>query len=140
MNTIEHERAAYAAGDIDRADLLARIDDLTRALGESVAENETLHDENGALADQASELRDELDECLMAGMRPARGIGETEFTFDHPNGDVLTCYLEIDEGDETEPPRATLVNAYLGAVDVQGLLPPPIIDQIEAEALGHSWP
>ena len=137
MTTLEHERAAYAAGDIDRADLLARIDDLTRALGESVAENETLRDENGALADQASELRDELDECLMAGMRPARGIGETEFTFDHPNGDMLTCYLEIDEGDETEPPRATLVNAYLGAVDVQGLLPFAIIDQIEAEALNE---
>jgi hypothetical protein len=34
----------------------------------------------------------------------------------------------------------TLVNAYLGAVDVHGLLPIPIIDQIEAEALGHSWP
>ena len=135
MNTIELELAAYAAGDIGRADLLARIDDLTRALGESVAENETLRDDMGALADQASELRDELDECLMAGMRPARGIGETEFTFDHPNGDMLTCYLEIDEGDETEPPRATLVNAYLGAVDVHGLLPHAIIDQIEAEAL-----
>lgn len=140
MNTIELELAAYAAGDIDRADLLARIDDLTRALGESVAENETLREDFQALEDKAAELRDELDECLMAGMRPARGIGEVEFTFDHPNGDVLTCYLEIDEGDETEPPRATLVNAYLGAVDVQGLLPLPIIDQIEAEALGHSWP
>jgi hypothetical protein len=131
----EQERAAYAAGDIDRADLLARIDDLTRALGESVAENETLREDFQALEDKAAELRDELDECLMAGMRPARGIGETEFTFDHPNGVVLTCYLEIDEGDETEPARATLVNAYLGAVDVQGLLPLPIIDQIEAEAL-----
>jgi hypothetical protein len=47
----------------------------------------------------------------------------------------LTCYLEIDWGDETERPHATLVNAYLGAVDVQGLLPFSIIDQIEAEAL-----
>ena len=139
MTTLELELAAYAAGDIDRADLLARIDDLTRALGESVAENETLREDFQVLEDKAAELRDELDECLMAGMRPARGIGETEFTFDHPNGDVLTCYLEIDEGDETEPPRATLVNAYLEAVDVQGLLPLPIIDQIEAEALGHSW-
>lgn len=86
------------------------------------------------------QLQAELDQCLMAGMTPAPGIGETEFIFDHPNGDELTCYLEIDWGDETEPPRATLVNAYLGAVDVQGLLPLPIIDQIEAEALGHSWP
>jgi hypothetical protein len=88
-----------------------------------------------ALEDMVRELREELAECLMAGMRPARGIGETEFTFDHPNGDELTCYLEIDWGDETEPPRATLVNAYLGAVDVQGLLPVKIIDQIEHEAL-----
>ena len=133
--TTELERAAYAAGDTRTADLLARIDDLQRALGESVAENERLSDENGALEDMARELREELDECLMAGMRPLRGIGETEFTFDHPNGDELTCYLEIDEGDETEPPRATLVNAYLGAVDVLGLLPIPLIDRIEAEAL-----
>lgn len=133
--TTELERAAYAAGDTARADLLARIDDLTEALGRAVAENEQLSDENGALTDQARELREELDECLMAGMRPARGIGETEFIFDHPNGDELVCYLEIDWGDETEPPRATLVNAYLGAVDVLGLLPLPIIDQIESEAL-----
>jgi hypothetical protein len=137
MNTIEHERAAYAAGDIDRADLLARIDDLTRALGESIAENETLRDENGALADQASELREELDECLMAGMRPARGIGEVEFTFDHPNGDEIVCHLEYDAGDETEPERMTLVGAYIGATDVHGLLPFAIIDQIEAEALNE---
>ena len=88
-----------------------------------------------ALEDMIRELREELDECLMAGMRPARGIGETEFIFDHPNGDELVCYLEIDWGDETEPARATLVNAYLGAVDVQGLLPLPIIDRIESEAL-----
>jgi hypothetical protein len=136
----EQERAAYAAGDIDRADLLARIDDLTRALGESVAENETLREDRDALTDQARELREELDECLMAGMTPAPGVGEYIFEFDHPNGDTLTCYLEIDWGEETEPARATLVNAYLGATDVHGLLPFAIIDQIEAEALGHSWP
>jgi hypothetical protein len=135
MNTIEHERAAYAAGDTGRADLLARIDDLTRALGEAVAENERLNDDMGALEDMASELREELDECLMAGMTPARGIGETEFTFDHPNGDTLTCHLEYDAGDETEPERMTLVGAYIGATDVHGLLPHAIIDQIEAEAL-----
>jgi hypothetical protein len=139
MTTTELERAAYMAGDTARADLLARIDDLQRALGESVAENERLNDENGALEDMIRELREELDECLMAGMRPARGIGETEFTFDHPNGDELICYLEIDWGDETERPHATLLNAYLGAVDVLGLLPLPIIDQIENESLGTSW-
>jgi hypothetical protein len=85
------------------------------------------------------QLQAELDQCLMAGMTPAPGVGEYVFEFDHPNGDTLICYLEIDWGEETEPARATLVNAYLGAVDVQGLLPLPIIDQIEAEALGHSW-
>lgn len=88
-----------------------------------------------ALEDMVRELREELAECLMAGMTPAPGIGETEFIFDHPNGDELTCYLEIDWGEETEPPRATLVNAYLGAVDVLGLLPIPLIDRIESEAL-----
>lgn len=41
----ELERAAYAAGDTGRADLLARIDELQRALGESVAENEALRGE-----------------------------------------------------------------------------------------------
>jgi len=92
------------------------------------------------LEDKAAELRDELDECLMAGMTPARGVGEYVFEFDHPNGDTLTCHLEYDAGDETEPERMTLVNAYLGATDVHGLLPFAIIDQIEAEALGHSWP
>jgi hypothetical protein len=135
MTTTELERAAYMAGDIKTADLLARIDDLTAALGRAVAENETLREDRDALVDQARELREELDECLMAGMRPARGIGETEFIFDHPNGDELVCYLEIDWGDETEPARATLVKAYRGTVDVQGLLPLPIIDQIESEAL-----
>jgi hypothetical protein len=140
MNTIEHERAAYAAGDTGRADLLARIDDLTEALGRAVAENEVLREDMGALTDQARELREELDECLMAGMTPAPSVGEYVFEFDHPNGNTLTCHLEYDAGDETEPERMTLVNAYLGATDVHGLLPIPIIDQIEAEALRHSWP
>jgi hypothetical protein len=50
MTTTELERAAYVAGDIDRAGLLARIDDLTEALGRAVAEIETLRDERDALA------------------------------------------------------------------------------------------
>jgi hypothetical protein len=133
--TTELERAAYAAGDTHTANLLARIDDLQRALGESVAENERLSDENGALDDMVRELREELDECLMAGMTPARGIGEVEFTFDHPNGDEIICHLEYDAGDPSESERMTLVGAYIGAVDVHGLLPHAIIDQIEAEAL-----
>ena len=41
----ELERAAYMAGDTERAGLLARIDELTRALGEAVAEIENLTEE-----------------------------------------------------------------------------------------------
>jgi uncharacterized membrane protein len=41
MNTIEQERAAYAAGDTVRADLLAQIDDLAQR----VAAAEKLLDE-----------------------------------------------------------------------------------------------
>ena len=56
MTTTELERAAYVAGDTDRAGLLARIDDLTEALGRAVAENEELRDERDALADQLKEV------------------------------------------------------------------------------------
>jgi hypothetical protein len=50
MKTEELERAAYLAGDIDRAGLLARIDELQRALGEAVIEIEQLTEERDALA------------------------------------------------------------------------------------------
>jgi hypothetical protein len=139
MTTTEIERAAYMAGDTTTADLLARIDDLTEALGRAVAEYEALSDENHGLADQNDKLRGELDECIMAAMRPLAGIGETEFIFDHPNGDELVCYVEIDEGDETQAPRAVLLNAYLGAVDVMGVLAAEITGQIEREAVAELW-
>ena len=58
MRTDELERAAYAAGDTDRAGLLARIDELTRALGEAVAEVENLTEERDALADQLHDIRE----------------------------------------------------------------------------------
>lgn len=45
MKTDELERAAYVAGDTARAGLLARIDELTLALGEAVAEVENLREE-----------------------------------------------------------------------------------------------
>jgi hypothetical protein len=98
----------------------------------------TIEDFN-ALEDMIRELREELDECVMAAMRPLAGIGETEFKFQHPNGDELVCYVEIDEGDETQAPRAVLLNAYLGAVDVYGLLPATIVGQIEREAVAELW-
>ena len=46
MKTIdEQERAAYMAGDTKTAELLARIDELQRALGQAVAENEELRND-----------------------------------------------------------------------------------------------
>ena len=61
MRTIdEQERAAYAAGDTDRAELLARIDALQRALGQAVADIEELTDERNALRDELNELREVL--------------------------------------------------------------------------------
>ena len=44
MTTNEQERAAYMAGDTKTAELLARIDDLQRALGQALAENEELRE------------------------------------------------------------------------------------------------
>ena len=60
MTTTELERAAYAAGDTARAGLLARIDDLTEALGRAVAENEVLLEERDALAIELQDLREVL--------------------------------------------------------------------------------
>jgi len=42
MTLHEQERAAYIAGDTERAELLARIDELQRALGRAVAELELM--------------------------------------------------------------------------------------------------
>jgi hypothetical protein len=50
MITDELERAAYMAGDTASAGLLARIDELTRALGDAVAEIEQLTEARDALA------------------------------------------------------------------------------------------
>ena len=59
MNTIQdQERAAYTAGDTDRAALLARIDDLTEALGRAVAEIEDLTCERDSLV---AELREVME-------------------------------------------------------------------------------
>jgi hypothetical protein len=59
MNTIQDlERQAYMVGDIDRAGLLARIDELTRALGKAVAEIEDLTCERDSLV---AELREVME-------------------------------------------------------------------------------
>ena len=44
MTIDEQERAAYAAGDIKTAELLARIDALQRALGQAMADIEELRE------------------------------------------------------------------------------------------------
>jgi hypothetical protein len=56
--TIEQERHAYISGDTATAKLLARIDALQRALGEAVAEIESLHGELDYLreVDHASDI------------------------------------------------------------------------------------
>ena len=61
MKTDELERAAYLAGDTASAGLLARIDALTRALGEAVAEVENLRDECDALADKLKDISEGAD-------------------------------------------------------------------------------
>jgi len=45
MSYDENERAAYMAGDTVKADLYHRLDQLTQALGEAVAEIEELKKE-----------------------------------------------------------------------------------------------
>jgi hypothetical protein len=60
MITDELERAAYMAGDTARAGLLARIDDLTEALGDSVADEFTELEQITAERDMLLERVDEL--------------------------------------------------------------------------------
>ena len=49
MQTDELERSAYITGDTRTAGLLARIDDLQKALGDTLADNVTLQQENDIL-------------------------------------------------------------------------------------------
>lgn len=49
MQIDELERVAYITGDTHTADLLARIADLQKALGDTLAENLTLQQENDIL-------------------------------------------------------------------------------------------
>jgi hypothetical protein len=72
MTTEELEIVAYMAGDTARAGLLARIDDLTQALGESVADEltelELITTERDMLLERVDELLGELAE-LREGMQ-----------------------------------------------------------------------
>ncbi len=57
MTTDELERTAYMAGDTHTAGLLARIDDLCRALGKATVDNEELQQENDILRDELRDAR-----------------------------------------------------------------------------------
>jgi cell division protein FtsB len=61
MSYDENERAAYAAGDMVAAGLYHRLDQLTQALGEAVAELEELNKELARAESRADDLQTELD-------------------------------------------------------------------------------
>ena len=60
MTLDEQERAAYIAGDTERADLFGRLDDLTEALGEQIAQETNTIDNLTAERDMLLERVDEL--------------------------------------------------------------------------------
>jgi regulator of replication initiation timing len=64
MSYDENERAAYMAGDTVKADLYHRLDQLTQALGESVAEIEQLKLEITHAENRAEDLQIQLDRAL----------------------------------------------------------------------------
>ena len=61
MSYDENERAAYMAGDTVAAGLYHRLDQLTQALGEAVAEIEELKKEITRAENRADDLQIELD-------------------------------------------------------------------------------
>lgn len=64
MTYDENERAAYMAGDMATADLYHRLDQLTQALGEAVAEIEELKNEITRAENRADDLQMELDRAM----------------------------------------------------------------------------
>jgi regulator of replication initiation timing len=60
----ENERAAYMAGDMATAGLYYRLDQLTQALGEAVAEIEELKKEITRAENRADDLQMELDRAM----------------------------------------------------------------------------
>lgn len=61
MTNNENERAAYAAGDTVTAGLYHRLDQLTQALGEALAELEQLKEDLAGAESHADDLQRELD-------------------------------------------------------------------------------
>lgn len=64
MSYDENERAAYTAGDMATAGLYHRLDQLTQALGEAVAEIEELKKEITRAENRADDLQMELDRAM----------------------------------------------------------------------------
>jgi len=62
MSYDENERAAYMAGDMVTAGLYHRLDQLTQALGEAVAEIEELKLELTRAENRAEDLQTQLNE------------------------------------------------------------------------------
>lgn len=60
MTYSEHERAAYLIGNLNVAELYHRLDQLTQALGETVAELESLKEKHSDAQAQLKGLKDEL--------------------------------------------------------------------------------
>ena len=60
MTNNENERAAYAAGDMVAADLYHRLDQLTRALGEALAELTELNEKHTDALAEIGGLKDDL--------------------------------------------------------------------------------
>ena len=60
MSYYENERAAYMAGDTATADLYHRLDQLTEALGKTLAELEQLKEKHADALAELGGLKDEL--------------------------------------------------------------------------------
>lgn len=61
MTNDENERAAYMAGNLATAELYHRLDQLNQALGETLAELETVKLELTRAENRADDLQRELD-------------------------------------------------------------------------------
>jgi regulator of replication initiation timing len=61
MSYDENERAAYMAGNTVKADLHHRLDQLTQALGEALADLGSLREQLESAENRADDLQMELD-------------------------------------------------------------------------------
>jgi len=78
MTNNENERAAYAAGDMVTADLYHRLDQLTRALGEALAELTELNEKHTDALAELEGLTDALAEANDYAADLRRELNRTE--------------------------------------------------------------